>query len=181
MMATRRWTLLAVTAIAALAVAAGLAVARSGSDGEDAGAAKLFGSLPAGYRYAALEADDAAATSELFRDRTGASDVAARLVGTPEDLAPVGVTVAAFVFPEPPDPRRLASQLERDVTLVDPRPKQLAGQSVLGHEGDATFSSVTLWVHERVALLTYGATTAEVDGVMEVLLAGGTWRRHPAA
>lgn len=176
----RRWLLAVSAVVVAGAVVAGVAwrVASSGSDGE---AARLFGPLPAGYRYAEMEPDDAAATADQLRRTSGATDVATMLVGTPQDLAPVGVAVAAFVFRAPPDPLRLASLLERDVTLVAPRPKTLAGQPVLGHEGDATFSSVTLWVHGRLALLTYAATTAEVDGVMEALLAGGAWRTHPAA
>ena len=161
--------------MAVAAIAVGLVVLRLGS-GDEGQAARLFGALPPGYRYAELEPDDAEATTELFRRRTGASDVAVRLVGTPEDLAPVGVTVAAFRFRRPPEPLRLAAQLEQDVTLVDPRAKELAGQPVLSHEGDATFSSVTLWVDRRSALLTYGATTAEVDGVMRALLASGRWR-----
>ena len=167
--------------VAVAAVAVALLVVRTTSGGGAGGqAVRLFGALPSGYHYAELEPDDAEATGALFRRRTGARDVATRLVGTPEDLAPVGVTVAAFRFPVPPEPQQLASQLEQDVTLVDPRPKELAGQPVLSHEGDATFSSVTLWVHERLALLTYGATTAEVDGVMEALLASGAWRSVPS-
>ena len=174
-----RRSALVVALVVVAAAVAGLLVVRATSGGSTGHADGLFGALPPGYRYAALEQDDAEATTALFRKRTGASDVATRLVGTPEDLAPVGVTVAAFTFRAAPDPLRLASQLEQDVTLVDPRPKELAGQPVLGHEGDATFSSVTLWVRGRLALLTYGATTAEVDGVMAALLASGAWRSLP--
>lgn len=177
---TRRRAVLIALSVVVLGAVAGLLVVRVASGGSPGQAERLFGALPPGYRYAELEADDVEATTDLFRRRTGASDVAARLVGTPEDLAPVGVTVAAFRFRRAPEPLRLAAQLEQDVTLVDPIPKQLAGQPVLSHEGDATFSSVTLWVHERSALLTYGATTAEVDGVMQALLASGRWRSLPA-
>jgi hypothetical protein len=176
-MAKRRGALIALVVVLVVAAAAGgVLVVRATSGRSTQQAERLFGPLPPGYRYAELEQDDAEATTDLFRDRTGAADVAARLVGTPEDLAPVGVTVAAFTFRTAPDPRRLAAQLEQDVTLVDPEPKELAGQPVLGHGGDATFSSVTLWVHGRLALLTYGATTAEVDGVMAALLTSGAWR-----
>ena len=175
----RRWLLVA-AAVIVVAALAGIGLRLVSDDAED-DAVRLFAPLPAGYRYADMEADDAEATADQLGRSTGAADVATTLVGTPQDLAPVGVAVAAFVFRSPPDPLRLASRLERDVTLVSPRPKTLAGHPVLGHEGDATFSSVTLWVRGRLALLTYGATTVEVDGVMEALLAAGAWRTHPAA
>jgi len=178
----RRGLLVLIAVVVVLVGAAAATTARRGGSGDRRGeAARLLGPLPAGYRYAAMEADDAEATEDLFRERTGATHVATTLVGTPQDLAPVGVTVAAFVFRRPPEPVRLASLLERDVTLVDPKPKTLADQPVLGHDGDATFSSATLWVHGRTALLTYAATTAEVDGVMEALLRSGAWRTHHAA
>src|SRR5687768_16081709 len=128
---TRRW-LLATAVLVAAAAPLVVITLRLTATGHPQ-AARLFGPLPVGYRYAELEADAAEATSSLFRERTGASDVAFRLVGTPEDLAPVGVTVAAFTLPVTPDPLHLAAQLEKDVTLVEPMRKELAGQPVLVH------------------------------------------------
>ena len=163
-----------------VAMVVGILLART-IDRPEGEAVQVLGPLPPGYVYATMEADDREATSKLFRDGYGAEDVAVALVGTPQDRAPVGVTVVVLVLRAPPQPLDLARRLERDVTLVDPMPKALAGQPVLSHEGDATYSSVTLWVQGRLAILTYGATSAEVDGVMEGLLAGGGWRATAAA
>jgi hypothetical protein len=171
----RRWLVAALIA-AAVAVAAVTVVVVRRDDGSTGVAARLLGPLPAGYAYIEMEADEAEATDELFRDRHGARDVEVTLVDTPQDLAPVGVAVVAMELREPPDPLALARDLERDVPLVDPQPKSLGGQPVLSHEGDATLSSATLWVQGRLALLAYGSTTAEVDGVMTGILESGAWR-----
>lgn len=151
------------------------------SDAAEGEAAAAFGPLPPGYRYVPMEAEEAEATTTLFRESTGARDVAVTLVEAPEERAPVGVAVVAFLLSSATDPRVLAAQLEPHVPLVEPRPKTLAGQPVLSHEGDVTLSSATLWVQGRVAILGYAATTVEVDGVVEALIAGGAWRRITAA
>lgn len=62
--------------------------------------------------------------------------MAVALVGAPQDRAPVGVSAIVLHFRNPPDPMALARALERDVTLVDPQPRTLAGQPVLSHHGD---------------------------------------------
>jgi hypothetical protein len=173
----RRKVLVVVAALAVVGVAA-TAAARLRTGDPDGAAARLFGPLPGGYRYVKMEGDEAAATTKLFRSRNRASDVT--LVETPLDLAPIGVTVVALVFAAPPDPVPLAQQLDHDVPLDDPKPKTVGGQPVLGHEGDATLSSATLWVHRRLAIVTYGSTTAEVDGALAAVLASGAWQSHPA-
>ena len=178
-MTTRRRALVVALVLAVTVAMASMILAARRQ--ERGGAARALGQLPTGYRYVRMEADEASATAELFRDRYEAADVAVTLVETPQDRSPLGVTVVAFVLREPPDPTRLAAQLERDVPLVDPMPKMLAGQPVLSHEADATLASADLWVHGRLAIVAYAATTAEVDGVLAGLLDSGAWRRVAAA
>lgn len=178
-----RGRVLALVGVLAVAAVATLLVLRSADrGGKPAGAAgAVLGRLPPGYRYGRMDPDDQSATIQLYREEHGATDVAVAIVGTPQDLSPVGVTVVAFVLATPPDLVALARQLERDVPIADARPKMLAGQPVLSHEDDPTFASATLWVHNRLAVVTYGATTTEVDGVLAGLLTDGSWRRSPAA
>lgn len=169
-----------VALVVVVAAVTGIAV-RARGGGRANAAAPALGPLPSGYRYVRMEPDQATATSELYRDRYEATDVEVTLIEAPQGVAPVGVTMIAFVLPAVPDLLALASRLEQDVPLVDPKPKVLAGEPVLSHDGDATLSSATLFAHGRLAIVTYGSTTAEVDGVMEAVLGSGGWRRSPAA
>jgi hypothetical protein len=169
--------------VAVMGVVAALLVVRAADrrGRSSSGVGAVLGRLPPGYRYGQMDPGDQSATIQLYREEHGATDVAVAVVGTPQDLSPAGVTVVAFVLGTPPDPLELARQLERDVPLTDPRPKTLAGQPVLSHEDDPTFASTDLWVHNRLAVVTYGATAAEVDGVLAGLITDGSWRRSLAA
>lgn len=159
---------LVVVAIAATLVAT-IAIRNHDRRSASGEAAKALAPLPPGYAYAKLDGADAAATVALFKTRYGAADAAAALVSTPQDTTP-GVSVVAFTRPTPPDAATLAGELRRDVTLVDPLPRTLAGQPVLFHDGDATLSSAALWVHGRLAIVAYAATSAEIEAVLTTLI-----------
>jgi hypothetical protein len=163
----RRWSLLLVLA-ALVAVAAAVPLSRRGPTSHPA--AKALGPLPSGFRYATIDPNDAGATAKLFRERHAAVDVAVALVGAPTDLAPLGVKVVAFTRRTAPVGRELTAELAADLPIADAVPRVLHGQTVLAHDGDETFSSSALWVHDRLAIVAYGSTTGEVEAVLGALI-----------